>query len=47
MLGRRVWRGQTIEDVPPTRKHWRARENRVWRREAELFRPLPDAARSS
>lgn len=47
MLGRRVWRGQTIEDVPLTRKHWRSREKRVWRREAEQLRPLPDAAQLS
>lgn len=34
MLGRRVWRGQTLEDASLTRKHWRAREKRQWRREA-------------
>lgn len=31
MLGRRVWRGQAIEDAPLTRKHWRVREKREWR----------------
>lgn len=34
MLGRRVWRGQTLEDVPLARRHWRTREKRQWRREA-------------
>lgn len=33
MFGRRVWRGQTVEDASQSRKHWRARENREWRRE--------------
>lgn len=35
MLGRRVWRGQTLEDASLTRKHWRSREKRQWRREAQ------------
>lgn len=34
MLGRRVWRGQTVDDAPLSRKYWRAREKREWRREA-------------
>ena len=33
MLGRRVWRGQTVVAAPLPRKHWRAREKRAWRRE--------------
>lgn len=33
MLGRRVWRGQTVEDAALTRKHWRTREKREWRRD--------------
>lgn len=36
MLGRRVWRGQTVEDRALRRKHWRAREKREWRRETML-----------
>ena len=40
MLGRRVWRGQTAEDVALPRKHWRAREKRAWQRAASrYFRP--------
>lgn len=37
MLGRRVWRGQKLSDPPLTRKHWRVREKRVWRREARMI----------
>lgn len=36
MLGRRVWRGQTVEDPPLPRKLWRTREKRVWRRDARV-----------
>lgn len=38
LLGRRVWRGQTLEDTSLTHKHWRAREKRQWRREAASWR---------
>lgn len=42
MLGRRVWRGQTVEDTPLARKHWRAREKRAWARQTARDRLEPD-----
>lgn len=40
MLGRLVWRGQTLEDAPLTRKQWRAREKRQWRRKVRAVLSL-------